>query len=61
MSLGLGSNDGRMNIGANDGRMDAGIYDEQPDLAPRDYRSAMWGQVFGAGLDAGRARQRRRL
>ena len=31
MSLGLGTNDGRMNIGANDGRMDAGIYDEQPD------------------------------
>ena len=49
MSLGLGSNDGRMNIGANDGRMDAGIYDEQPAL--RRYSSAMWGQVFGAGLD----------
>ena len=49
MSLGLGSNDGRMNIGANDGRMDAGIYDEQPAL--RRYSSAMWGQAFGAGLD----------
>ena len=51
MSLGLGTNDGRMNIGANDGRMDAGIYDEaDPDLRQRDYRSALWGQVFGAGL-----------
>jgi outer membrane autotransporter protein len=48
MSLGLGSNDGRMNVGANDGRMDAGIYDDQPDT--RRYSSAMWGQVFGAGL-----------
>jgi outer membrane autotransporter protein len=51
MSLGLGTNDGRMNIGANDGRMDAGIYDDQPDT-PR-YSSAMWGQAFGAGLDQG--------
>jgi outer membrane autotransporter protein len=51
MSLGLGTNDGRMNIGANDGRMDAGIYNEaDPDLRQRDYRSALWGQVFGAGL-----------
>ena len=50
MSLGLGSNDGRMNIGANDGRMDAGPYDDRPAL--RTYSSAMWGQVFGAGLDA---------
>jgi outer membrane autotransporter protein len=48
MSLGLGSNDGRMNIGANDGRLDAGPYDDQPAL--RTYSSAMWGQVFGAGL-----------
>ena len=48
MSLGLGSNDGRMDIGANDGRMDAGIYDDQPDA--RRYSSAMWGQAFGAGL-----------
>jgi outer membrane autotransporter protein len=51
MSLGLGTNDGRMNIGANDGRMDAGIYNEaDPDLRQRDYRSGLWGQVFGAGL-----------
>ncbi len=51
MSLGLGTDDGRMNIGANDGRMDAGIYDEQVDLRQRGYASALWGQVFGAGLD----------
>ncbi len=50
MSLGLGTNDGRMNIGANDGRMDAGIYDEDPDLRQRGYSSGMWGQAFGAGL-----------
>lgn len=50
MSLGLGTNDGRMDIGANDGRMDAGIYDEQPDPR-RGYTSALWGQAFGAGLE----------
>ncbi len=50
MSLGLGTNDGRMNIGANDGRMDAGIYDEDADLRQRGYSSGMWGQAFGAGL-----------
>lgn len=51
MSLGLGMNDGRMNIGANDGRMDAGIYDKDPDLRGRGYSAALWGQAFGAGLD----------
>ncbi len=51
MSLGLGSNDGRMNVGANDGRMDAGIYDEDVDLRQRGYTSSMWGQAFGAGLE----------
>ncbi len=53
MSLGLGTDDGRMNIGANDGRMDAGIYDDQPELRRSGAASAMWGQVFGAGLDQG--------
>jgi len=53
MSLGLGTDDGRMNIGANDGRMDAGMYDEDVDLRQRGYSSALWGQVFGAGLDQG--------
>lgn len=53
MSLGLGTDDGRMNIGANDGRMDAGIYDKDPDLRGRGYSAALWGQAFGAGLDQG--------
>ncbi len=53
MSLGVGTDDGRMNIGANDGRMDAGIYDDQPELRRSGAASAMWGQVFGAGLDQG--------
>lgn len=50
MSLGFGTNDGRMNIGANDGRMDAGIYDKDPDLRQRGYSAALWGQAFGADL-----------
>jgi outer membrane autotransporter protein len=53
MSLGLGTDDGRMSIGANDGRMDAGIYDDNTDLRQRGYSSAVWGQAFGAGLDQG--------
>lgn len=51
MSLGLGNDDGRMNIGANDGRMDAGIYDDDTDPRQRGYSTALWGQAFGAGLD----------